>query len=46
MFFFFFLITDLYFLFPAVTTQIFIVAAKLEIPAGIPTKEAKVEIET
>ena len=41
--FFFFLITDLYFLIPAVITQIFIVAAELAIPTGIQIKEVKVE---
>ena len=40
------MITDLYFLIPAVITQIFIVAAELVIPAGIPTNEANAEIET
>ena len=41
-----FLNTDLCFLIPAVITQIFIVAVKLAIPIGRPTKEAKVPIET
>ena len=40
------MIIDLYFLIPAVITQIFIVAAELVIPAGIPTNEANAEIET
>ena len=40
------MITDSYFLIPAVITQIFIVAAELVIPAGIPTNEANAEIET
>ena len=46
MFLFFFLIIDLSFLITAVITQIFIAAATLAIPTGIPTKEAKAEIET
>ena len=45
-FFLFFLIIDLYFLIVAVITQIFYSAAELVIPIGIPTKEAKAEIET
>ena len=45
-FFFFFLIIDLYFLIPAVITQIFNPIVELPIPIGIPTKEAKAEIET
>ena len=45
-FFFFFLIIDLYFLIPAVITQIFNPIAELVIPYGIPTKEAKAEMET
>ena len=40
------LIIDLYFLFAAVITDIFIVVAELTIPTGILTKEAKAEIET
>ena len=44
-FFFFILITDLYFLIPAVIAQIFNPIAELVIPIGIPSKEAKVEIE-
>ena len=43
--FFFFLIMDLYFLIPAVITQIFNSIAELLIPIGIPSKEAKVEME-
>ena len=45
-FFFFFLIIDLYFLISAVITLIFIVAAELSIRTGIPTEEAKAEMET
>ena len=45
-FFFFFLIIDLYFLIPAVITQIFNPIVELAIPIGIPTKEAKAEMET
>ena len=45
-FFFFFLIIDLYFLIPAVVTQIFNPIAELVIPIGIPTKEVKTEMET
>ena len=44
-FFFFFLIIDLYVLIPAVITQIFNHFVELAIPIGIPTKEAKAEIE-
>ena len=43
--FFFFLITDLHFLIPEVIAQIFYPIAKLLIPIGIPSKEAKAEIE-
>ena len=43
---FFFLIIDLYFLIPAVITQIFYPIAELVIPIGIPTKEGKSELET
>ena len=46
MFFLLFLNIDLYFLFPAVITQIFIVTVELAIPSGIPTKEAKAEMKT
>ena len=42
----FFLIFDLYFLIPAVITQICNPIIELVIPIGIPTKEAKAEIET
>ena len=45
-FFIFFLIIDLYFLIPAVLTQIFNQISELVIPIEIPTKEAKVVIET
>ena len=44
-FFFFFLISDLYFLIPAAIAQIFNPIAELVIPTGIPSKEAKAEIE-
>ena len=44
--FFFFLIIDLYFLVPAVITQIFNLIDELVIHTRIPTKEAKAEIET
>ena len=40
------LIIDLYFLIPAVITQIFNPTAELVIPAGIPITEAKEETET
>ena len=40
-----FLIIDLYFSIPAVTTQIYNAIAELVTPIGIPTKEAKAEIE-
>ena len=43
--FFFLLIIDLYFLIPAVVAQIFNHIAELVIPIGIPSKEAKSEIE-
>ena len=46
MFFLLFLIIDLYLLITAVIAQIFIPTAELAIPAGIPTKEAKAEVET
>ena len=45
-FFFVFLIIDLYFLIPAVITQIFNLNVELVISIGIPTKEAKAEMET
>ena len=41
-----FLIIDLYFLIPAVITKIHNPIAELVILIGIPTKEAKAEIET
>ena len=44
--FFFFLITTLYFLVPAVITQISNPIDELVIHTRIPTKEAKAEIET
>ena len=43
--FFFFLIIDLFFLIPAVFAQIFNPIAELVIPIGIPTNEAKAEME-
>ena len=43
---FFFLIIDLYFLFPAVITQILIPIVELAIPIEIQTKKAKAEMET
>ena len=45
-FFFFFLIMDLYVLVTAVIAQIFNPIAELVSPIGIPTKEAKPEIQT
>ena len=45
-FFYFFLFFDLYFLIPAVIAQIFNPIAELVIATRIPTKEAKVEMET
>ena len=45
-FFFFSVIIDLYFLIAAVITKIFYPTAELAIPIGIPTKEAKVQMET
>ena len=45
-FFFFFLIIDLYFLIPTVIAQIFNPIEELVIPIGIPTREAKAEVET
>ena len=45
-FFFFFLIINLYFLIPAVITQIFNPITNLVIPIGISTKEAKAEMKT
>ena len=45
-FLFFVLIVDLYFLIPAVIIQIFNPITELAIHVGIPTKEAKAEMET
>ena len=45
-FFFYFWIIDLFFLIPAITVQIFNHVAGLVNPIGIPSKEAKAEIET
>ena len=42
----FFLVIDLYFLIIAAIVQICIPTAELAIPAGIPIKEAKAEMET
>ena len=42
----FFLFTDLYFLIPAVITQIFTPIAELVILIEIPTKKSKAEMET
>ena len=42
---FFFLIIDLYLLIPAIIANIFDSITELVIPLGIPTKEAKAEIE-
>ena len=44
-FFFFFLISDLHFLIAAVIAQIFNAFAERAIPIGIPTKEAKAEMD-
>ena len=44
--FFFFLIIVSYLLIPSVITQIFNLIRELVIPIGIPTKEAKAEMET
>ena len=46
LFFFFFLIIDLYFSNHAVITQVFIAAVEFGRPAGIPNKKAKAEMET
>ena len=46
MLFLFFIITDLYFLIPAVITEITIVASILAIPTSISTEKAKTEIRT
>ena len=45
-FFFFSLLIDFYFLIPEVIAKIFNPTTELAMPIGIPTKEAKVEIET
>ena len=45
-FFFFFLVTDLYFLVPAFVTQIFSPVEELLLSIRAPTKEAKAEMET
>ena len=45
-YFFFFLIIDLYFLLHALITQFFNRVAELVIPRGIPTIQAKAEMET
>ena len=45
-FFLFFLVIDLYFLIPAVITQIFNPIVELAIPTGIPNKEAKADMKT
>ena len=45
LFFFFFLIIDLYFFIPAVIAQIYKSIAELVIPIRAPMKKAKVEIE-
>ena len=45
-FIFLFLLIDSYFLIPPVITQIFNPITELVIPIGIPTKEAKAEMET
>ena len=45
-FFFLFLIIDLYVLIPTVITQIFNPTVELVIPIGIPTKEARADMET
>ena len=42
----FFIIIDLYCLIAAVITQMFNPTVELVIPTGIPTKEAKAEMET
>ena len=41
-----FLNIDLHFVISAVITHIFIVAAELAIPTGIPTEEANVKVDT
>ena len=45
-FFFFFLVINLHFLIPVVIPEFFIATEELLIPIGIPTKEAKPEMET
>ena len=45
MYFFVFLIIDLYFLIPAAVAQIFNPIAEFAIPIRIPSKEAKAEID-
>ena len=45
-FFLFFLISDLYFLIPAVIAHIFNATAELAVPIGRPTKEEKAEMDT
>ena len=45
-FFLFLLFIDLYFLIPAVITQIFNPVGELVIPIGIPTNETEAEMET
>ena len=45
-FFFFFLVINLHFLIPVVIPEFFIATEELIIPIGIPTKEAKPEMET
>ena len=44
-FFFFFLITDLYLLIPAVIAQVFNLFAELVIPIGIPIKKQKEKLK-
>ena len=44
-FFFFFLIIDLYYLIPEIITQIFNRYCELAIPIGMPNKKAKAEME-
>ena len=44
--FFFFLIIDWYVLIPAGIAEMFNLIAELVIPIGVPTKEAKAEMET
>ena len=42
----FFLIIDFYFFVPAVIAEVFNLFTELAIPIGVPTNEAKVQIET